>query len=105
MQHDEYHDVGPDEIDDAPTPGRARGRARLQQHRGGTILTLGILGIVICVICGIFAWVMGNEDLKKMREGRMDRSGEGTTQAGRVCGIISVVLWAVFLVIRLGMGA
>jgi len=41
---------------------------------------------------GPVAWVMGNNDLAAMRAGRMDRSGEGLTQAGRILGIISSIL-------------
>jgi hypothetical protein len=44
---------------------------------------------------------MGNKDLKEMRAGRMDDSGEGTTNAGRICGMISTIL---FLVSCLGWG-
>ncbi len=64
----------------------------LQPHRGVMILVFGILGLVICVIFGIVAWVMGNGDLRAMAEGRMDPTGEGLTKAGKICGIISVVL-------------
>ncbi len=64
----------------------------LQPHRGVMILVFGILGIVICGIFGIVAWVMGNSDLRAMREGRMDPTGEGLTNAGKICGIIGVVL-------------
>ncbi len=56
------------------------------------ILVFGILGIVLCFIFGIVAWVMANGDLAAMREGTMDASGEGLTQAGKICGIVSVVL-------------
>ncbi len=35
---------------------------------------------------------MGNADLRAMREGRMDSTGEGLTKAGKICGIIGVVL-------------
>ncbi len=73
----------------------------LRPHRGGVILTLGILGIVCCFICGIIAWVMGNSDLREMAAGRMDRSGQGLTQAGKICGMISVIFWIVALVIQL----
>jgi hypothetical protein len=61
-------------------------------HRGGLILTLGILGFLICGICAIAAWVMGNKDLAEMDAGVMDDSGRGLTQAGRVIGIVSIVL-------------
>ncbi len=76
------------------------------------MLVLGILGIVICFIMGIVAWVMGNKDLSAMRAGTMDPTGEGLTQAGRICGIISVALgvlgccvgivWMIFLFMALG---
>lgn len=64
----------------------------LNPHRGGVILALGILGLVVCFICGIFAWIMGRNDLWEMDMGRMDPSGRGLTQAGRICGIVSVIL-------------
>ena len=73
----------------------------LAPHRGGVILALGILGLVCCFICGIIAWVMGNNDLREMAAGRMDRSGQGMTQAGKICGMISVVLQIIGLVIWL----
>ena len=41
----------------------------MQPHRGTMILVFGILGLVICVIFGIVAWVMGNGDLKAMEHG------------------------------------
>jgi hypothetical protein len=64
----------------------------LKPHRGTVVLVLGILGIVVCTICGIIAWVMGNKDLREMNAGIMDPSGRGLTQAGRICGMISVIL-------------
>lgn len=82
--------------------GRPRPRRQLagyaQPHRGGIVLTLGILSIVLPVagpVCGIIAWVMGNGDLRKMRQGVMDREGMGLTQAGWICGIIGTVLGGV----------
>ena len=70
----------------------------MKPHRGTLILVLGILGLVVCGPLGIAAWVMGNTDLERMRRGEMDRSGEGTTKAGRTCGIIAVVLMCISLV-------
>jgi len=61
-------------------------------HRGVMILVFGILGLVCCFIFGIIAWVMGNGDLREMDAGRMDPSGRGLTQAGKICGIVSVGL-------------
>jgi len=70
-------------------------------HRGGVILALGIIGIICCFICGIIAWVLGNNDLKEMDAGRMDPSGRGLTQAGKICGMVSVILLIVGLVMTL----
>jgi hypothetical protein len=66
--------------------------AGVRAHRGGAILALGIVGIVVCFILGIIAWVMGTADLRAMDAGTMDPSGRGLTQAGRICGIIGTVL-------------
>lgn len=80
----------------------------LRPHRGGMILALGILSIVLCFLCGIFAWVMANNDLREMAQGRMDPSGRGSTQAGKICGIIGTVLgslavlWSLFWMIVFG---
>lgn len=83
----------------------------LQPHRGVLILVFGILGIIICVIFGIVAWVMGAGDLRAMAEGRMDPTGEGLTKAGKICGMISVVLtivgiaiWILVTVLLVGAG-
>src|SRR5262245_43914396 len=54
----------------------------MKPHRGVMILVFGILSWCVCLIFGIVAWVMGNSDLREMREGRMDPSGESMTQAG-----------------------
>ncbi|HUG90328.1 MAG TPA: DUF4190 domain-containing protein, partial [Planctomycetaceae bacterium] len=63
-----------------------------QPHRGGLILTLGILGWVLCFPFGIAAWVMGNEDLRRMERGQMDPAGEGLTRAGRILGIVQCIV-------------
>ena len=61
-------------------------------HRGALILTFGILGIACCFPFGIAAWIMGNSDLAQIEAGMMDPSGKGTTNAGRICGIIGTIL-------------
>jgi hypothetical protein len=80
----------PAEDDDYDDDDRPRRRGR--PHRGGLILTFGILSLLLCAPLGIFAWVMGNNDLAEMKRGRMDRSGEGLTQAGRILGSIATIL-------------
>ena len=69
-------------------------------HRGVLILVLGILGIVCCFICGIIAWVMGNNDIREIDAGRMDPTGRGLTQAGKICGMVGVILTIVVIVMQ-----
>ena len=64
-----------------------------QPERGGLILALGIIGLLVCCIPGLFAWIMGKGDMKKIKTGVMDPRGESLTQVGMILGIISCVLW------------
>jgi hypothetical protein len=64
----------------------------MKPHRGTIILVLGILGLVVCGPLGIAAWVMGSGDLKEIDAGTMDPAGRGTTQAGKICGMIATIL-------------
>jgi hypothetical protein len=73
-----------------------------EPHRGGTILTLGIIGVVCCGICAVIAWVMGSGDMKKINAGVMDPSGKGLTQAGMILGIIGTILWIIGMVVNFG---
>jgi hypothetical protein len=85
-----------DDYDDDYEDDRYRERRRdLEPHRGGMILTLGILSIVLGIfglILGPLAWIFGNQDMAEIQEGRMDPDGEGSTNAGRICGIIGTIL-------------
>jgi hypothetical protein len=71
-------------------------------HRGSVILTLGILGLVVCPLLGVAAWQMGNDDLNHMRDGRMDPSGRDLTSAGRVLGMVAAGIF-VFQIIVIGL--
>lgn len=65
----------------------------MRPHRGVLILVLGILSWVLgCFIFGIVAWVMGNGDLRAMDAGQMDPEGRGMTQAGKIVGMIHVIV-------------
>jgi len=85
----------------APISPQYSTQQTLRPHRGTVILVLGILGIVCCFICGIIAWVMGSSDLKEMSAGRMDPSGQGMTNAGKICGMSSVIVQIVGFVFYL----
>ena len=71
----------------------------MQPHRGTMILVFGILGLIVCFPFGIVAWVMGNTDLKAMDAGTMDPEGRGTTQAGKIIGIITTILTLLSIII------
>ncbi len=65
----------------------------LKPHRGTLVLVFGILGVPVCVFCGIIAWVMGSNDLREMKAGTMDPSGRGLTKAGKICGMVGTFFW------------
>ena len=79
-------------------------RRDTEPHRAGLVLSMGIVSLVLLAFCpllsvipGMIAWICGRSDLRKMRDETMDPDGEGSTQAGWICGIIgtglSVVVW------------
>jgi hypothetical protein len=92
--HDDYDDEDEDDFDF----GRPS-RFDYHPHRGAVILTLGILSLAVCGIMGPIAWIMGNMDMREIRSGRMDPSGEGLTNAGRICGIIATCFTAAIVLI------
>jgi hypothetical protein len=105
-----------DDDDDRPSRSRSRRRGagdNYAPHRGGMVMALGIIGLVIILleivgylvflpvgiplsivglVLGIMAWVMGGNDLKQMNAGTIDPDGRGMTMGGYVCGIIGTVL-------------
>lgn len=88
----------------AGSPFGATAAGYVVPHRGGLILVLGLVGFVIgCPIFSLMAWVMGSHDLREMRAGRMDRSGEGLTQVGQILGMIQSLLWIGGAVLIMGL--
>ncbi len=90
---------------------RPQERRDVEPHRGGLILFLGIVGIVLGItvflipvawIPGLVAWVLGQKDLAKIHRGLMESNGLGTTQAGWICGIIATCLWGLPTIACLG---
>lgn len=69
------------------------------------ILVLGILSIVVCGPLGIAAWIMGNNALKELDQGFGDPSSRGLIVAGRILGIIGVVLTVVGCIAFAGLAA
>ncbi|MFL5341538.1 MAG: hypothetical protein ACJ8F7_15440 [Gemmataceae bacterium] len=90
-------DDADDDYDDRPRR-RRRGSGDYVPHRGTLILVLGILGLVGCgIFTAIPAWIMGANDLKEIRAGRMDPEGEQLTNIGKILGMISCILTLVIL--------
>ncbi|HTN73863.1 MAG TPA: hypothetical protein VL096_01400 [Pirellulaceae bacterium] len=81
------------------TPGApANYGPRVEPHRGGLILALGLISWFSgCFIVGIVGWVLASTDLSKMRRGEMDSSGYGLTQAGMIIGMIHAILVGLFI--------
>jgi hypothetical protein len=88
------------DADDYDLDDPRRRRRDLEPHRGGTVLTFGILsiclGLLICALLGIGlgipAITMGRTDLRKIREGTMDADGAGQTQVGLILGCVGLGL-------------
>ena len=68
----------------------------MKPNRGGLVLALGIVGLLCCGPVSIAAYIMGKNDLAAMNVRRMDPSGRGNTNIGRILGIIGMV----FLVLQ-----
>ncbi len=82
-----------DRYDEREDYDDVRGGGHVEPHRGVVILVLGILGIMMCGVLGIPAWVMGKRDLDLIARGLMDREGKGLTQAGYVLGIVGTIFF------------
>ena len=76
-------------------------RGSMEDHRGGMVLTYGILGLVCCIIFAFLAINMANQDLEKMERGRMDPSGEGLTKTGKVLGQVSIGLFVLGVILNI----
>lgn len=76
--------------------------AGVAPHRGALVLIFGLVGILMgCPLFSALAWILGSRDLREIRAGRMDRSGEGVTLIGMVLGMIITILWLVISLIFL----
>jgi hypothetical protein len=74
-----------------------------QPHpKGTTVLVLGILSIFcLGIVLGPIAIVMGGNALAEIDRNPAAYSNRGQVNAGRICGIIGVVLWVLGLILRL----
>ena len=65
------------------------------------ILAFGILGLVVCQLLGITAWMMADRDLEEMDRGYMDPAGRDLTKAGRILGMVGTGLLVTSLILVL----
>jgi uncharacterized membrane protein YjgN (DUF898 family) len=73
-----------------------------QNHpRATTVLVLGILGLVVCGLCGPFAWVMGNRVVREIDASQGRWGGRGEANVGRILGIIASALLILSLVVAI----
>lgn len=65
------------------------------------VLVLGILGLVqiLPIIGSIIAWVWGNSLVRQAREAGLPDDVTQNARIGKILGIISVALWALFAVL------
>jgi hypothetical protein len=89
----------PDRDDYDDDHGYRHRRRDTEPHRAGMVLAMGIISLVgiaviwgVPIIFGIIGWVMGQTDLRKMRNNQRDSDGQGMTKAGGVCSIIGTLL-------------
>lgn len=94
-----------DDYDDRDDRPRRR-RRRYTDHRGSTILALGICAVLgfFTIVTGPMAWIMGSNDLAEIRRGEMDPEGETNTRVGMYLGMAATILMIVALVLICGFG-
>jgi len=83
-------------------------RRPYRPHRGGLILTIGIVGMFTCFIFGLAGWAMATRDLEEMRAGRMDPAGRELTRTGQLIAaaggalqLSALVFWLIFYLAKL----
>jgi hypothetical protein len=81
-----------------PSSALVEQQVRLKSHRGGLILTLGLIGLFVFGPLCLAAWIMGSGDLNEMDAGIMDASGRSTTSSGRNIGILGTILWIICVI-------
>lgn len=65
------------------------------------MLVLGILGIVVCGVCGPFAWGLGNRVEREIAASQGRWSGSTEVTIGKILGIVATALLALSVVLIL----
>lgn len=92
-----------DDFDDIDSSRRIR--QNFVPHRGGLIMALGLVSLIggwlfcLPIVVGPIAWILAQADLRAIRDGHMDPTGESMVRTGQVCGIISTIILVVLVLI------
>lgn len=86
-----------------PPSGPSYGYGAARPHpRGTLVLVLGIISLFCFgIILGPIAIVLGTNALTEIDANPSAYTNRAQVNAGRICGIIAVVLWVLFLILRL----
>ncbi len=77
-----------------------------QDHpKAQTAMILGILGIVCCSILAIPAYIIGNNAVQEIDRSGGQLGGRGMANAGKIMGIIGIVLMIAGIVLYAGLFA
>ena len=85
--------------------GESIGPGAVRRRRAGrvdtsseptTILVFGILGLVVCAIFGPFAWLRGNEYLRRCKA--RNTIPNSTANVGRILGMVSTIMLGLYIV-------
>ncbi|HEX7181776.1 MAG TPA: DUF4190 domain-containing protein [Thermoanaerobaculia bacterium] len=94
-------------MNDIPTPATppTLGQpAESASSQAITALILGLAGFFFCQLLGPFAWYLGNQEVRAIREGRSPKAGESLATVGKICGIVATVLLILIPVVIIAMG-
>lgn len=82
-----------------PSPGSSQPAVAVPHPQATTVLVLGIAGLLLCGIAGIFAITMGNTALKQIDANPQAYSNRSTVNTGRVLGWCAIGLWVLYLIV------
>jgi hypothetical protein len=77
-----------------PTTGEPIQPAQPASSQAVTALVLGCISIACCHLLGPFAWYLGYQERKAIREGRSAAAGETLAIVGMVLGILATLVLA-----------
>jgi ABC-type Fe3+ transport system permease subunit len=72
---------------------------RQQASSAVAALVLGILGVVLCPLCGPVAWVLGRKAEQEVDASGGRIGGRGLGTAGKILGIIGTLFIVLFVVL------